>query len=149
MGGPAFRAGVVAVITRDDGFVLAFERADTAGAWQLPQGSIASGETPVTAVWRELGEETGLGPEDVMLVGEHPSWTCYELPEELRSAQRDPSRLGKALRWFFFRPTSDILEPVPDGRELVAWQWMRPDDLVSSVAAFRRDAYRAVLGRRR
>ena len=59
MAKPHFRAGVVAVVRRSDGQVMAFERADAPGAWQLPQGGIESGETPEQAAWRELREETG------------------------------------------------------------------------------------------
>ena len=62
MAGPHFRAGVVAVVRRDDGLVMAFERADLPGQWQLPQGGLEAGESPVEAAWRELAEETGLGP---------------------------------------------------------------------------------------
>ncbi len=41
-----FRAGVVAVVTNSRDEVLAFERSDVPGAWQLPQGGIDVGETP-------------------------------------------------------------------------------------------------------
>ena len=41
-----FRAGVVAVVTDASGQVMAFERGDLPGAWQLPQGGIDVGETP-------------------------------------------------------------------------------------------------------
>ena len=41
-----FRAGVVVAITRDDGAILAFERGDVRGAWQLPQGGLKVGEAP-------------------------------------------------------------------------------------------------------
>ncbi len=71
MGSRHFRAGVVAVVRRSDGQVLAFERADGPGNWQLPQGGLEKGEPPIDAAWRELGEETGLGPADVALVAAH------------------------------------------------------------------------------
>ena len=51
-----FRAGVVTVVSNAAGHVMAFERIDIAGAWQLPQGGIDGLERPVDAAWRELRE---------------------------------------------------------------------------------------------
>ena len=36
----SFRAGVVIVIRRENGDLMAFERKDVPGSWQLPQGGI-------------------------------------------------------------------------------------------------------------
>lgn len=136
-----FRAGVVAVVTNSRDEVLAFERSDVPGAWQLPQGGIDVGETPDDAAWRELGEETGLGRSDVELVGTHPTWTVYEFPEHVRSDKR----LGQAQRWYFFRALSDDVVPTPDDVEFVAWRWVDRHWLVEHVVGFRSDVYRAVL----
>ena len=150
MAKPNFRAGVITVVRRSDGRVLAFERAEPAGAWQFPQGGIDEGETPEQAAWRELAEETGLGHEQVRLVGEHPYWTIYEWPTDVRAgkdAGKVLDRLGQAHRWFFFEPRDGELEPVPDGDEFVAWRWMDPSDLLAQVVEFRRPGYEQVLGR--
>jgi putative (di)nucleoside polyphosphate hydrolase len=136
-----FRAGVVAVVTNSRDEVLAFERSDVPGAWQLPQGGIDLGEAPDDAAWRELGEETGLGPSDVELIGTHPTWMVYEFPEHVRSDKR----LGQAQRWYFFRVLSDDVEPTPDDVEFVAWRWVDRRWLVEHVVGFRSDVYRAVL----
>ncbi len=137
-----FRAGVVAVVTNSRGEVLAFERSDVPGAWQLPQGGIDVGEAPADGAWRELGEETGLGPDDVEMTGEHPAWMAYEFPDHVRSAGK---RLGQVQRWFFFSALSDDVIPTPDGVEFVAWRWVDRAWLVEHVVGFRRDVYRAVL----
>ena len=63
MGCMHFRANVVAIVTDAKGRVMAFERSDVPGAWQLPQGGIDGGETPVEAAWRELGRGDRLGSQ--------------------------------------------------------------------------------------
>ena len=53
-----FRAGVVIVVRRiDTQQVLAFERADSPGTWQLPQGGLKLGERPLQGALRELMED--------------------------------------------------------------------------------------------
>ena len=139
-----FRAGVVAVVTNSRGQLLAFERSDVPGAWQLPQGGIDVGEEPRESVWRELEEETGLGPDDVELVGEHPDWVVYEFPDRIRSAGK---RLGQAQRWYLFRVRSDDVAPTPDEVEFVAWKWVEPTWLLEHVVDFRLPAYQSVIPR--
>lgn len=142
MAGRHFRAGVVLVVRGADGRVLAFERGDVRGSWQLPQGGIRRREDPVHAAWRELAEETGLTAEEVSLVEEHPHWTVYAWPADQVGAD---DRIGQAHRWFFFSAPDDV-EPRPDGRELVAWKWVTVEWLVDHVVEFRRRSYEAVFG---
>ena len=142
MGSAQFRAGVVIAVTNSQDQLLAFERSDVPGAWQLPQGGIDIGEAPIDAAWRELGEETGLGPEHVRLVHEHPEWVAYEFPPHIRGVRK---RLGQVQRWFEFSVVTDDVEPTPDGLEFVAWKWADRSWLVDQVVEFRRNAYRRVL----
>ena len=139
---PHLRAGVVAVVRRSDGRILAFERSDLSGEWQLPQGGIETGETPEQAAWRELFEETGLDERHVALVDEYDGWTGYLWPDTMRRGER----LGQAHRWFFFEPIVDPLTPTPDGVEFSDWTWMHPEKLIERVVGFRRQPYRQVLG---
>lgn len=142
---PHFRAGVILVIARGDGAVMAFERSDVPGAWQLPQGGIDEGESVEAAAWRELSEETGLDERHVALRSVRPGWTVYELPPE----HRRPGRLGQAHRWCFFEVVDDAVEPRPDGVEFTAWSWMTIGELIAQVAPFRRDGYEEALRGRR
>ena len=141
MAKPHFRAGVVLVVRRDDGMVLAFERIDVPGQWQLPQGGIEKGESATQAAWRELSEETGLDQRHVRLAGEHDEWTVYAWP----SAMRTNDRIGQAHRWFFFEWKGHDVEPTPDGTEFCNWCWMTPQELTDQVVGFRQGPYRQVL----
>lgn len=142
MAKPHLRVGVVAAVRRSDGRLLAFERSDLSGEWQLPQGGVESDETLEQAAWRELHEETGLDGNQVALVDEYDGWTAYLWPEPMRRGDR----LGQAHRWFFFEPIVEPIAPTPDGSEFCAWKWMRPSKLIESVVEFRKQPYRQVLG---
>ena len=124
---------------------MAFERVDLPGQWQLPQGGLEVGESPLEAVWRELAEETGLGPDDVALTDELPDWTVYEWPRRAL----DSKRLGQVHRWFFFDVVDPAVEPAPDGTEFSTWRWVEPEWLIAQVVAFRRASYRKSLDRER
>jgi 8-oxo-dGTP diphosphatase len=55
------RAGVAAVVAREDRFLLIRRgKAPSKGLWAFPGGSIMPGEPLVTAAIRELAEETGV-----------------------------------------------------------------------------------------
>lgn len=142
MSKPHLRVGVIAAVRRSDGRLLAFERSDMSGEWQLPQGGVEEGESAEQAAWRELEEETGLDRRQVVLVGEYEGWTAYMWPESMRRGER----WGQAHRWFFFEPIIDPLEPTPDGSEFRDWKWMKPAKLIERVVEFRRQPYRQVLG---
>jgi putative (di)nucleoside polyphosphate hydrolase len=146
--GQHFRAGVVVVVRHPNlREILAFERADTAGSWQLPQGGLWRGEEPIAGAWRELMEETGLGEADVIARAEYPEWVTYEWPEEVRrESGRDGKRRGQVQRWFLFEALHGDIAPNPDGSEFVAWKWVEPGWLMANVIDFRRPAYERVLG---
>ena len=130
------------VVRGVDDRLLAFERGDVRGQWQLPQGGLESGEDPLAAAWRELREETGLGPNEVQAVAQYPDWVPYEYPDELKTAK---GRLGQLHRWFLFDALRSDIVPTPDNHEFVAWQWVTREWLIESVVDFRRSGYQLVL----
>jgi putative (di)nucleoside polyphosphate hydrolase len=141
-----FRANAGLAVLNAAGEVLAVERGDQPGAWQLPQGGIDPGETPLEAAYRELEEETGLTQADVVLLGEHPDWLVYELPVEFR---RKKTGLGQAQKWFFFRhaPTPKSRwtpGPLPEGGENRALAFMPFAEVARKIPAFRRGVYERV-----
>lgn len=139
-----FRAGVGMAIVDEQGRVLAFERSDVPGSWQLPQGGLNPGEDAEAAAWRELREETGLRPEHLTLERETDVWIGYELPEHLRSSK---TGRGQAHRWFVFKVEPRAgLPPLPTGQagEFRDRQWMTVEELLDGVVDFRRPVYEVV-----
>lgn len=135
-----FRAGVGAIITGADGKVLALERVDTPGAWQLPQGGLDVGEEPLEAVIREVREETGIRETALRLLSPEPRLLAYQLPENFRSKK---TGRGQTQLWFIFAyQGADEAITLGDGKEFRAWQWLAMDELLAIVAPFRKDLYR-------
>ncbi len=137
-----FRAGVGMVVTDGAGRVLALERSDVRGAWQLPQGGLGAGEEQESAAWRELKEETGLGPDQVELQEALDVWLGYELPENLRS---NKTGRGQVHRWFLFRMREGaVIPPLVDldDKEFANRRWTTLADLAETAVAFRRPVYR-------
>ncbi len=135
---------VIVVRHLDRRQVMAVERADTPGSWQLPQGGIHAGEEPQQAAWRELAEETGLGPDHVGVVAEFPEWLVSEYPDEIRG--RFAQRRGQAHRWFLFDARSEDPPVRLDASELRDWRWVEPRWLIDNVVTFRQPSYAQVLG---
>jgi putative (di)nucleoside polyphosphate hydrolase len=133
-----FRANVGACVTDGRGRVLACRRRGLAeAAWQMPQGGLDVGETPRTAVLRELREETGLAAADVGIVDEYPEWLAYELPPQYR---RPKVGLGQVQKWFLLRAQPGVAVRL-DQREFDACEWLTPRVLLARVVAFRQPVY--------
>ncbi len=143
--GQYYRAGSGAVIVNCKGHVLAFERTDITGAWQMPQGGLDEGEEPLGAVMREVSEETGIAGDDLELLDTYPEPLAYELPLQARTKR---TGRGQVQYWFLFAYKGDeqTLNVVPGG-EFCAWKWVSFDQLVDQVVEFRRAIYME-LGRR-
>jgi putative (di)nucleoside polyphosphate hydrolase len=140
-----FRASVGIAVLDPDGSVLAFERHDLPGAWQLPQGGLEEGEEPPDAARRELFEETGLRWDQVELLGEHPGWLAYELDAAVR---RPDIGRGQVQKWFVVR-LADPNATVDLGRiderkgrpEFRASAWIALSELLERAAPFRLPVY--------
>ena len=124
--------------------MLAFERVDAPGSWQLPQGGLNAGEEPIEGAWRELMEETGLGDDARRsLRAEYPEWVVYEWPVELQrehggSDGRDRARCSGGSCSTPLAPTSS---PTPTAASSSPGSGSSRDWLIDHVPEWRRDAY--------
>ena len=69
-----------AAIVNCGGLVLALERAEIPGAWQLPQGGVKASASPLQAMFREVPEETGIPKSALELLDTYPEPLAYDLP---------------------------------------------------------------------
>jgi len=133
-----FRAGVGAIIVNANGLVFAGKRKGSFKAWQFPQGGILIGETPQTAVYREIEEETGIKSESLELIAQNEDLLAYELPPEFRSELVR----GQIHYWFLFRfIDSDDKITLGDRVEFESWQWMEFDDILAQIVSFKKRVY--------
>lgn len=145
-----YRPNVGAALFNHAGRVLVAHRADLPAnapeSWQMPQGGIDPGEDPATAVLRELAEEIGTGR--ARIIGEHPEWLSYDLPEDARRRGRWARYRGQTQRWFalrFLGEDGDIRLDADPHPEFDAWRWADLAELPGLVVAFKRPIYESLV----
>jgi putative (di)nucleoside polyphosphate hydrolase len=116
-----------------------------AEAWQMPQGGIDKGETPVEAACRELHEE--VGTTRALLLRETEGWLTYTVPERLRPAHWKGRWEGQAQKWFAlaFTGTDEDIDLEAHDREFDAWKWVNARELIELIVPFKRPIYEAVV----
>lgn len=134
------------VLTDGRGRVFAGQRADMeTPAWQMPQGGIDKGETPVEAALRELREETGVDAAQVTVLSETSDWLPYDLPEHVLP-YRGKYR-GQTQKWVLMRLEAGdaAIDLDADEVEFSDWRWMTGAALLEAIVPFKRPIYAAVL----
>lgn len=141
MSGKPYRKNVAILVVNDRGEVLAGERADLPGVWQLPQGGIEDGETPEQAALRELSEEIGVSGAEIVTCA--PGWYSYDFPEWLAHTAIARQYRGQMQRYAVARLPEGCLPDVSrsDG-EFTAFRWLLPDALLEQIVDFKKAAYR-------
>lgn len=143
--GSEYRRNVGIMLIAPDRRVFVGNRADRPASWQMPQGGIDKGETPVEAACRELYEE--VGTTKALVVRESKSWLTYDVPSTGRPGYWKRQWRGQAQKWFalsFTGKDADIDIAAHD-KEFDAWRWAPAGELLSLIVPFKRQVYEAVL----
>ena len=114
-------------------------------AWQMPQGGIDDGETPIEAGFREMMEE--IGTNNAEIIGEHSTWLDYDIPINLANRLWDGQFRGQTQKWLAFNYLGDdqdininTIEP-----EFRSWKWAEPEALPNLAVPFKRDVYQNII----
>jgi len=143
-----YRRGAGIMLVNRDGKVFVGARIDNPDdAWQMPQGGIDEGEAPWPAALRELEEETGIAPNLVEYIAEHPERLRYELPREWREKLWQGKWKGQMQHWFLarFLGTDADIHLETHHPEFRACKWVDPEELPDLIVPFKRDLYRRLL----
>ena len=143
-----YRPCVGIVLFNSEGKVFVGQRLDNmVEAWQMPQGGIDEGETPLEAGFREMEEEIGTARAE--FVAEYPEWLNYDIPEDLANRLWQGRFRGQTQKWLAFRfsGTDSDINIETHEPEFRAWKWANPDDLPGMAVPFKRTVYESVLTR--
>lgn len=142
-----YRPGVGIMLLNDEDSVFVAQRIDMpSDAWQMPQGGIDKGETPLEAAWREMLEEIGTNRAE--LLAESRDWLTYDLPRDLAARLWRGRFRGQRQKWFAFRFTGtdrDIDITSHDHPEFSTWRWAPMIDLPALIVPFKRQLYQQLV----
>ena len=142
-----YRANV-GVILCDDRKRVLWARRVGQNAWQFPQGGIQPDESAEEALYRELYEEIGLGPDQVTIVGRTKRWLRYKLPDKFIRRGTEPLCLGQKQKWYILRLLGSELDVKLDTSakpEFDRWRWVDYWLPSREVIFFKRQVYRKAL----
>ena len=136
------RTGVGIVVLNKKNEVFVGKRKDNPGdKWQMPQGGVDEGEDYVTAMKRELLEETGM--KNIEIIKEIEKIYQYELPEDLVGIIWKGKYRGQKQKWFIIRFLGEEKEIDLNTKqaEFVDWKWIAPKLLPEVIVNFKKDLY--------
>ncbi len=143
-----YRPNVGIILINKDNEVFWARRCGHDG-WQFPQGGVKSNETLKQALYRELHEEIGLGPQHVQVVARTQRWLRYDLPvsylRRLRSRNNRNFR-GQKQMWYLLRLTGSESEVRLDSAtkpEFDDWVWKDWLAAIDEIIEFKRSVYRS------
>ncbi|MCP4923019.1 MAG: RNA pyrophosphohydrolase [bacterium] len=142
----AYRKCVGIMVLNAENKIFVGKRIDVStNAWQMPQGGIDEGESPLEAACRELKEETGI--HNATLIAELGDWLTYDLPEPLRKKLWSGKYQGQSQKWFAFRFSGKESEINLDTEtpEFTHWKWVDTEELLDNVIDFKRETYRTLV----
>ena len=136
------RDGVGVIILNKNNHVFVAKRKDNPiDKWQMPQGGVNPGESYLSAMKRELFEETSI--KSIEVLEEIERFFEYELPENLIGIIWKGKFRGQKQKWFItkFVGKEKEINLKTKNPEFIEWKWILPEELPNVIVDFKKKIY--------
>ena len=136
------RTGVGIVVLNNQNKVFVGKRKDNpVDKWQMPQGGVDDGEDYLSAMKRELFEETSI--KSIEVLEEIERYFEYELPENLIGIIWKGKFRGQKQKWFItkFVGKEKEINLKTKNPEFIEWKWILPEELPNVIVDFKKKIY--------
>ena len=136
------RTGVGIIVLNNNNQVFVGKRKDNPGdKWQMPQGGVEEGEDFLTAMKRELHEETSI--KNINIIKEIKKMYEYKLPKNLIGIIWKGKFRGQKQKWFIakFTGNENEINLNTEYPEFIEWKWISIEMLPSVIVEFKKDLY--------
>lgn len=140
------RIGVGAIVLNSENKVFVGKRKDNPiNKWQMPQGGVNENEDYLSAMKRELKEETSI--KNIKILKEIDGWLEYELPKELIGIIWRGKYRGQKQKWFIVRflGLENEIDLETKNPEFIQWKWININDLPNVIVNFKKHVYEKLL----
>ena len=136
------RTGVGIVVLNNQNKVFVGKRKDNpVDKWQMPQGGVDNGEDYISAMKRELFEETSI--KSIKVLEEIERFFEYELPKNLIGIIWKGKFRGQKQKWFItkFVGKEKEINLKTKNPEFIEWKWILPEELPNVIVDFKKNIY--------
>ena len=140
------RLGVGIIVLNKNNLVFVGKRKDNAvDKWQMPQGGVNKNEEFLSAMKRELLEETSI--KTIQVLKEIEKYMHYELPKELVGIIWRGKFRGQKQKWFIVRflGEENEININTSHPEFIEWKWINMNDLPKVIVSFKKKIYEELL----
>ena len=140
------RNGVGVIVLNNQNKVFVGKRKDNpVDRWQMPQGGVDIGENNLSAMKRELYEETSI--KSIEILKEINGFFEYQLPKNLVGIIWKGKFRGQKQKWFITRfiGNENEINLQTKNPEFIEWKWIIPDELPKTIVDFKKKMYDELL----
>ena len=140
------RIGVGVIVLNNKNKVFVGKRKDNPiDKWQMPQGGVDKNENFLTAMKRELKEETSI--KNIKILKELEEWYEYELPKNLLGIIWKGKFRGQKQKWFIvkFIGEENEINLKTKNPEFIEWRWVEMNELPNVIVDFKKNVYEKLL----